>query len=67
MFRFRGKGVPVVNRSGRGDLLVHVVIDLPTDLDEEQEALVRQLAELRGEPVGTEGHGFFSKLRTAFK
>lgn len=66
-FRFRGKGVPVVNRSGRGDLHVHVVIDLPHDLDEEQEALVRQLAELRGESVGTDGHGFFSKLRTAFK
>jgi molecular chaperone DnaJ len=66
-FRFRGKGVPVVNRSGRGDLHVHVVIDLPHDLDEEQEELVRRLAELRGEPVGNEGRGFFSKLRTAFK
>ena len=66
-FRFRGKGVPVVNRTGRGDLHVHVVIDLPHDLDEEQEELVRRLAELRGEPVGTEGRGFFSKLRTAFK
>ncbi len=66
-FRFRGKGVPVVNRSGRGDLHVHVVIDLPHDLDEEQEELVRRLAELRDEPVGTEGRGFFSKLRTAFK
>jgi molecular chaperone DnaJ len=66
-FRFRGKGVPVVNRSGRGDLYVHVVIDLPHDLDEEQEELVRRLAELRGEEVGSEGRGFFSKLRTAFK
>lgn len=66
-FRFRGKGVPVVNRSGRGDLLVHVVIDLPHDLDEEQEQLVRRLAELRGESVGNEGRGFFSKLRTAFQ
>lgn len=66
-FRFRHKGVPVVNRGGRGDLYVHVVIDLPTDLDEEQEMLVRQLAELRGEPVSDEARGFFSKLRTAFK
>ncbi len=66
-FRFRGKGVPIVNRSGRGDLHVHVVIDLPHDLDEEQEQLVRRLAELRDEPVGTEARGFFSKLRTAFQ
>lgn len=66
-FRLRGKGVPVVNRNGRGHLYLHVVIDMPLDLDEEQEALVRNLAELRGEPVGEAGHGFFSKLRTAFK
>jgi len=66
-FRFRGKGVPVVNRGGRGDLHVHVVIDLPRDLDEEQEELVRRLAELRGESVGNEARGFFSKLRGAFK
>lgn len=66
-FRFRGKGVPIVNRGGRGDLHVHVVIDVPDDLDDEQTALVRKLAELRGEPVGAEATGFFSKLKTAFK
>ncbi|MCO8129037.1 molecular chaperone DnaJ [Acidimicrobiia bacterium EGI L10123] len=67
VFRFRGKGVPVVNRGGRGDLHLHVVIDLPRDLTEEQEELVRRLAELRGEPVAEETRGFFTKLRTAFK
>jgi molecular chaperone DnaJ len=67
VFRFRGKGVPVVNRGGRGDLHLHVVIDLPRDLTEEQEALVRQLADLRGEVVAEETGGFFTKLRTAFK
>ncbi len=66
-FRFRNKGVPVVNRGGRGALHVHVVIDLPHDLTEEQEELVRKLAELRGEEVSTDAGGFFSKLRTAFK
>ena len=67
VFRFRGKGVPVVNRGGRGDLHLHVVIDLPRDLTEEQEELVRRLAELRGEPVAEESRGFFTKLRSAFK
>ncbi len=37
------------------------------DLTEEQEGLLRQLAELRGEEVATASPGFFSKLRTAFK
>jgi len=67
VFRFRGKGVPVVNRNGRGDLHVHVVVDLPRDLTEEQEALVRQLAELRGEEVAADAGGFFTRLRSAFK
>jgi len=67
VFRFRGKGVPVVNRSGRGDLHLHVVVDLPQDLTEEQEALVRRLAELRGEEVAEDAGGFFTRLRSAFK
>lgn len=67
VFRFRGKGVPIVNRGGRGDLHLHVVIDLPQDLTEEQEGLVRRLAELRGEEVAEETRGFFTRLRTAFK
>ena len=66
VIRLRGKGAPVVNRGGRGDLRLRVVIDLPTDLDHEQEELLRRLAELRGEPVA-QSQGFFSKLRTAFK
>jgi len=67
VFRFRGRGVPVVNRNGRGDLHVHVVVDLPRDLTEEQEALVRRLAELRGEDVAEDAGGFLSRLRSAFK
>ena len=42
-------------------------VDLPRDLTEEQEALVRRLAELRGEPVADDAGGFFSRLRSAFK
>ena len=65
--RIRGKGVPIVNRSGRGDLHLHVAITMPSDLDEDQEALLRDLADRRGEPVSDPAQGFFSKLRTAFK
>jgi molecular chaperone DnaJ len=65
--RFRHRGVPSVDGRGRGDLYVHLVVDTPTELDAEQEELLRRLAELRGEPVA-EGHtGFFSRLRSSFK
>jgi molecular chaperone DnaJ len=67
VFRLRGRGVPHVEGRGRGDLLVQVVVDTPTDLTAEQEELVRQLAEQRGEDVAPADSGFFSRIRSAFK
>jgi molecular chaperone DnaJ len=67
----RARGVPHLRGVGRGDLHLHVQVVTPTRLDEEQEALLRQFAELRGEdmPVSTRGQGsggLFSKMRDAF-
>jgi molecular chaperone DnaJ len=67
VFRLRHKGVPHVDGRGRGDLLVHVVVDVPDDLDEAQEVLLRQLAEARGEDVAPPEHGLMSRIRGAFK
>lgn len=64
--RLRGRGVPHVRGRGRGDLLVHVVVDTPTDLDAAQRELLRQLAERRGEAVGSSGDGLVARLRSAF-
>lgn len=66
-FRLRGKGAPHVRGRGRGDLLVTIVVDVPADLDAEQDALLRQLAEQRGEEVAPVDHKRFSRLRSAFK
>jgi molecular chaperone DnaJ len=67
VFRLRHKGVPHVDGRGRGDLLVHVVVDVPDGLDDAQEALLRQLAEARGEDVAPPEHGLMSRIRGAFK
>ena len=64
---FRGKGVPRVDGRGRGDLLVHLFVDTPVDLSREQEDLIRQLAEERGEPVAAHRSGLFSRFRSASK
>ena len=66
-----GLGVRHLNSSGRGDLVIHVTVETPTKLDDEQEALVKQLAKLRAEeaPPGRfvpGQQGFFSRLRDAF-
>jgi molecular chaperone DnaJ len=42
-FRVRGKGAP--KRSGHGDLLATVVVDVPSKLSREQRKLVEQLQE----------------------
>ncbi|MDQ6650731.1 MAG: molecular chaperone DnaJ [Actinomycetota bacterium] len=66
----RARGVPHLRGTGRGDLLVHVEVRTPTKLDGDQERLVRELAQLRGEehPQTRAGEGsLFSRLREAFQ
>ena len=53
----RGKGVPRLRSTQRGDLLVHVDVRVPTRLDEEQERLLRELAALRHEEVAVRHQG----------
>lgn len=65
VLRLRGRGVPYVQARGRGDMLVEVVVEVPSELPPEQEELVRQLAELRGEAVSPpEEGGLFHRLRS---
>jgi molecular chaperone DnaJ len=66
-FRLRGRGVPHLERRHRGDLLVDVVVDVPTELSEDEEEVIRRLAELRGEAVAPPPSGLITKLRSAFK
>lgn len=49
VLRMRGKGMPNVRSGRRGDLQVHVFVKTPTNLDERQEALLRELSALQGE------------------
>ena len=67
VIRLRGRGVPHVQGRGRGDLLISVIVDVPTELSKSQEELLRQLADERSEPVAPVETGLFSKIRSAFK
>ncbi len=60
VFRLRGKGVPRLQGSGRGDQYVTVNVTIPRNLTSEQRELVKELQEsLRGE----EERGLFGKRR----
>jgi molecular chaperone DnaJ len=69
----KGKGASRLRSGTRGDLNVHLIVAVPTKLDEAQSALLRQLAALRSEDgarVGADSHeatgGIFSRLKDAF-
>jgi len=66
LIRLRGRGVPHVRGRGRGDLIVQVVVDTPTDLTKAQQDLLRQFAAESGEDVGPPDEGLMSRLRSAF-
>jgi molecular chaperone DnaJ len=67
----RARGVPHLRSDGRGHLHAHINVQTPTKLDAEQEALLRQFAELRAAKdhsvvVGQDdagNGGLFSRLR----
>jgi molecular chaperone DnaJ len=67
VFRLRGRGVPVLQGSGRGDLLVRVEVQIPEHLSEAEEELFRRLAEARGDDVAPADRGFFGRIRSAFQ
>ena len=48
-FTIAGRGMPVLGRRNRGDLLVVVDVAIPESLTDEEEELLRRWAELRGE------------------
>ncbi len=66
-----GRGVPSLRGSGRGNLVVRIVVETPTRLDDRQEELLRELASLRDEE-SPDGHvhpmhrSVFDRLRDAF-
>ena len=70
VFVLRARGVPHLRGTGRGNLHVHLDVQVPIRLDDEQIELLKKLAALRGEErpglVAKSGGGLFGKLRDAF-
>src|SRR5256886_7226030 len=68
VYRMRGKGLPRLGEGGRGDLHVRVRVWTPTSLTPEQQALLKQLAEIEAKPPAEEGGGkkFWEQIRQAF-
>lgn len=65
VLRIKGRGVPRLGGSHRGDLLVRTTVETPRKLSTKQRELLRALAESMGEEVAEE-KGFLGKVRDVF-
>ncbi len=59
VFRMRGKGIPYLRGSGRGDQFVTVSVKVPKNLTGSQKELLKQFAASMGEMDGDSGRGIF--------
>ncbi len=66
VFHFRGKGVPRVNATGVGDMHVRVQLWTPERVSDEEERLLRRIAELQQRPPEKRAKGFWTQLREVF-
>ena len=62
-----GKGMPSLQRSGRGDQRVLVNVAVPRQLTDEQRELLDRFDQLSGEDTYRRDEGFFEKLKNAIR
>jgi molecular chaperone DnaJ len=65
MFKLRGKGVPRVHQSGRGDQRVIINVDIPKKLSAEQRELFEKLAATLGTTPKPQQKGFLDWVHEA--
>ena len=63
VFRLRGKGIPFLRGSGRGDQFVSVTVKVPKNLTASQKELLRQFAASMGELDGEAGRSIFGRKK----
>ncbi len=63
--RVKGKGMPRFRSDARGDLYVHVWVDIPKKLNREQRHALEHAAKVFGEEVEEKPRGAFQKLKDA--
>jgi molecular chaperone DnaJ len=66
VFKLRNKGMPVLNSSHTGDLMVRVFVEVPTKLNSEQRAKLQEFANIMGEENSPLRQSFFEKAKGFF-
>ena len=63
VFRLKGKGIPYLRGSGRGDQFITVTIKVPKNLSSSQKELLRQFAASMGDLDGESGKSIFGRKK----
>ena len=66
VFKMRGKGMPVLNSTSRGDLMVRAQVEVPSRLNGEQRKKLEEFAALCGDENTPIHKGFFEKAKEFF-
>ena len=61
-FTLRGKGIPYVNSTRRGDLVFVVSVEIPKNLSEKQKEQIRAFAKDSREENYAKKSGFFKRI-----
>jgi molecular chaperone DnaJ len=63
-FRLRGKGMPIVRSTQRGDMYIEINVETPTNLTARQKELLKEFE--KAGKTSPESEGFFSKVKEMF-
>jgi molecular chaperone DnaJ len=68
-FKVPDRGIPRADSelAPKGDLYVHMRLQVPKKLNEKQRELLREFAKESGEPLPVEGKGFLGKMKESFE
>lgn len=65
-FRLKGKGMPIMQSSRVGDLIVHAKVEIPVNLSKKQKDILEQFENESGDSCNPESKGFFDKVKGFF-
>ncbi|MEG8098738.1 molecular chaperone DnaJ [Candidatus Liberibacter brunswickensis] len=65
-FRLKGKGMPVVNSSRKGDLYVQVQVETPQKLNKHQRELLEEFDRISSKDNNPQSTGFFARMKDFF-
>ncbi|MBW1645409.1 MAG: molecular chaperone DnaJ [Deltaproteobacteria bacterium] len=66
LYHLKGKGVPRLQGYGRGDQIIQIVVETPTNLTARQKELLAEFALESGEETQPQHKGFFDKVKELF-